>query len=99
MFKNKHKIFKKIDISKEIKNNIGLSNSYTNTITDDLIEILKNLIKSKNLNIKNFGTFKVLNKSERIGRNPKNKKNYKIPARKTISFVISKNLKEKNEGI
>ena len=46
--------------------------------------------KNKELNIKNFGTFKTINKNERLGRNPKNKKIYKIAARKSLSFIISK---------
>mgnify|MGYP001365450994 FL=1 len=77
-------------IVKEINLKIGLSDSYINKIVDSLIEILKVSIKKKELNIKNFGTFKTINKNERLGRNPKNKKIYKIAARKSLSFIISK---------
>tara|TARA_Y100000741_G_scaffold356361_1_gene332907 strand:+ start:566 stop:865 length:300 start_codon:yes stop_codon:yes gene_type:complete len=77
-------------IVKEINLKIGLSDSYINKIVDSLIEILKVSIKNKELNIKNFGTFKTINKNERLGRNPKNKKIYKITARKSLSFIISK---------
>ena len=77
-------------IVKEINLKIGLSNSYINKVVDNLIEILKVSIKNKELNIKNFGTFKTINKNERLGRNPKNKKIYKIAARKSLSFIISK---------
>ena len=85
----------KKDISKKINLNTGLTTSYTNRITDDFINILKNLIKNKEINIKNFATFKVLNKGDRIGRNPKNKKIYKIKARKSLSFIISKKFNDK----
>ena len=85
----------KKDISKKINLNTGLPTSYTNRITDDFINILKNLIKNKEINIKNFATFKVLNKGDRIGRNPKNKKIYKIKARKSLSFIISKKFNDK----
>ena len=77
-------------IVKEINLKIGLSESYINQVVDNLIEILKVSIKNKELNIKNFGTFKTVNKNERLGRNPKNKKIYKIAARKSLSFIISK---------
>ena len=77
-------------IVKEINLKIGLSDSYINKVIDNLIEILKVSIKKKELNIKNFGTFKTINKNERLGRNPKNKKIYKIAARKSLSFIISK---------
>ena len=85
----------KKDISKKINSKTGLPNSYSNKITDDFIDILKSLIKTKEINIKNFATFKTIYKNERLGRNPKNKKIYKIKARKTLSFIISKKLNDK----
>ena len=85
----------KKDISKKINLNTGLSSSYTNRVTDDFINILKNLIKDKEINIKNFATFRIINKGERIGRNPKNKKIYKIKARKSLSFITSKKFNDK----
>ena len=85
----------KKNISKKINSKIGLSALYVNKITDDLISILKDLIKIKEINIKNFGTFKTINKNERIGRNPKNKKIYLITARKSLSFITSKKFNDK----
>jgi len=85
----------KKNISKKINLNTGLSDSYANKITDDFINILKNLIKYKETNIKNFATFRIINKGDRIGRNPKNKKIYKIKARKSLSFIISKKFNDK----
>jgi len=85
----------KKDISNKIHSNIGLSNTYTKIIAEDLILILKNLIKTGKLNILNFGTFKSIKKKARLGRNPKNKKTYKIYARKTITFTASKKLIKK----
>ena len=76
-------------LSKKIYNEIGISQAYNEIITNDLIFILKAIIKDGKLNIKNFGTFKILNKKERIGRNPKTKKIYTIEARKSISFKTS----------
>tara|TARA_B100000965_G_C19540616_1_gene735387 strand:+ start:403 stop:702 length:300 start_codon:yes stop_codon:yes gene_type:complete len=89
----------KQEISKKINLKTGLSNLYTKQITDDLISVLKNLIKNKEVNIKNFASFKIINKNERIGRNPKNKKIYKIKARKSLSFIASKNLNDKIKDI
>ena len=93
MLKIKKNLTKK-DISQKINLKTGLSILYTNKITDDLIEILKNLIKNQDLNIKNFATFKILNKKSREGRNPKTKKIYEIKARKALSFIISKKLND-----
>ena len=71
----------KKDISKNIHLKTGFSGSYVNKITDDFINILKNLIKDKEINIKNFATFRIINKGDRIGRNPKNKKIYRVDRR------------------
>ena len=91
----KKKSLTKKDISKKINLKTGLSNLYAKQITDDLIDILKNLIKNKEIIIKNFASFKTISKNERIGRNPKNKKIYNINARKSLSFIASKKLNVK----
>ena len=95
MSENKKINLTKKDISKKINSKTGLPTLYVNKITDDFIDILKNLIKNKEINIKNFATFKIINKNDRMGRNPKNKKIYKINARKSLSFIASKNFNEK----
>ena len=95
MLRVKESHLTKKDISKKINSKIGLSALYINKVTDDLISILKDLIKIKEINIKNFGTFKTINKNERIGRNPKNKKIYLITARKSLSFITSKKFNDK----
>ena len=89
----------KKEISKKINLRTGLPASYTNKITNDLIDILKDLIREKETNIKNFVTFKIINKNERIGRNPKNRKIYKIKARKSLSIIVSKHLDDKIKEI
>ena len=61
-------------ISKEIHKKLGLSISYTSEIVKDITLILKDLIKLNKINIKNFGTFKILFKKERLGRSPKTKR-------------------------
>ena len=99
MAKSKKDNLTKKDISKKINSKTGLPNSYSNKITDDFIDILKSLIKTKEINIKNFATFKTIYKNERLGRNPKNNKIYKIKARKTLSFIISKKLSDKMKDL
>ena len=94
MPENKNLNLTKKDISKKINLKTGLPISYTNKITNDLIDILKTLIREKETNIKNFVTFKIVNKNERLGRNPKNNKIYKIKARKSLSITVSKNLND-----
>jgi|TARA_B110000285_G_C14991897_1_gene546786 nucleoid DNA-binding protein len=89
----------KKDLSNIIFSKIGLSKSYVNIITDDLINILIQKIKLGKLNITNFGVFNVINKSERIGRNPKSKENFIISSRSSITFKASKYLIKKINNI
>jgi DNA-binding protein HU-beta len=44
--------------------------------------------------IAGFGSFKVKERGERIGRNPKTKEEIKIPASKAPAFVAGKTLKD-----
>ena len=85
----------KKDISKQISEKTGLSFLLSKNLTEDLIDTIKELIKYKDLNIKNFGKFKVLKKKERIGRNPKNNEEFIISSRKVISFYGSKKMNKK----
>ena len=87
--------FKRKDLYALLASKTGLSNIAAKKIIDDLINILKNQIKKGNINLKNFGTFKILNKKERIGINPKNKIKYVVTARKSVSFIPSDILKKK----
>ena len=85
----------KKDISKQISEKTGLSFLLSKNLTEDLIDTIKELIKYKDLNIKNFGKFKILKKKERIGRNPKNNEEFIISSRKVISFYGSKKMNKK----
>ena len=87
--------FKKKDISERLANEIGFSTQISKKIIDDLIEIMKIEISLNRLNLKNLGSFRLINKNERMGRNPKTKKEFKIKARKSISFTASKKIIEK----
>lgn len=86
------KDFKKIDLVKDLSLKTGYSQSYSKKIVDDLINIFIQNIKSGNLNLKNIGSFKLLNKKERIGRNPKTKEEFIITSRKSLSFTSSKKI-------
>ena len=44
------------------------------------------------LNLKNLGSFELIHKEERIGRNPKTMKEFKVSSRKSIRFIPSKKI-------
>ena len=83
---------KKIDIIKDLSIKTGYSSNYSKKVINDLIESILQNIKNGNFNLKNIGSFSVISKNQRIGRNPKTKKEYVISKRKSVSFKASKSL-------
>ncbi len=87
-----NKNFKKIDLAKNLSSKKGFSLLYSKKLIDDLLNtITQNIIKKK-LNLKNLGSFRILKKNKRIGRNPKTKEIFTINERKVISFLPSKKI-------
>ena len=82
----------KVDFFRNINNKTGFPISISKKIVDDLLIICAEMIKNNELVFKNIGTFKLSKKNERIGRNPKTKEEFLISKRKSIRFVVSKNL-------
>ena len=84
------------DLSSKIYKNLGFSKNMSSKIVDDFFEtIISEIIKSNRIKISSFGTFSVLYKKERIGRNPKTKIEAKIFPRKIVKFRPSLLLKQK----
>ena len=84
------------DISEYINSEFGLSKYDCNNIVNEIIEqIILGLIEDNVVKIHNFGTFKLRQKDQRIGRNPKTKVEVMILPRKVISFIPSKHLLNK----
>ena len=66
---------------------------------DEVIdEICDAIIRDGEVKLSNFGTFKVLSKNERMGRNPKTHTEHVIAARKAVSFKPAAGLKRKING-
>ena len=82
--------FKKQDLSKELSNKTGYPKTLSNKLINDVLDIFINRITNSQLILKNFGSFKLLNKKERMGRNPKTKEEFIIASRKIVKFTISK---------
>ena len=80
------------DISKDLHLKKGFSISLSKKIIDDFIEILILNLKVNSLLLKGVGSFKIIKKNERMGRNPKTGKKHIIKARKSVSFVPSRSL-------
>ena len=58
----------KLVLSKILSNKFGFSELYSKKLTDDLIKIISHNIIAGNFNLKNVGTFKIINKKQRIDK-------------------------------
>ena len=81
-----------IDDVKNLSIKLGFPFSLSKKIIEDLIIIYLEMIKNNNLVLKNVGSFKLVNKKERLGRNPKTNEEYLISKRRSVRFIVSKNL-------
>ena len=85
----------KKDIVNSIYMQIGFSKKISETLLDDIFQIiLKNIISENKVKIAKFGTFTLRRKKQRIGRNPKTKKTEIITERNVILFKPSNELKQ-----
>ena len=88
--------FTRKELSNKIYQNLGFSKNISATIIDNFFEtLIQGLLNSNKIKISSFGTFKVINKKKRIGRNPKTKVEAIILPRKVIKFKPSLLVKKK----
>ena len=85
----------KKDIVNSIYMQIGFSKKISETLLEDLFQIIiKNLVSKNKVKISKFGTFILRKKNSRIGRNPKTNEKKIITERNVILFKPSKYLKK-----
>ena len=84
----------KVDIIRELSKKTGFSFNFSKKLINNLVDILVNQIKSGQLSLKNLGTFTIINKNQRIGRNPKTKEKFIIEKRKSIRFKPSQKINQ-----
>jgi DNA-binding protein HU-beta len=85
----------KAQLVSELAKRTGLSKKNAETFVNAFIEIIKDeLSNGGSLQLVGFGSFKVVERAEREGRNPQTGKKIKIPATKYPKFIPGKALKE-----
>ena len=82
----------KKSLTASLSNKTGFSNQLSKKLINDFFDTLIELLKNNKLSLKNIGTFKLINKKERLGRNPKTKEKFIISSRKSLSFIASKKI-------
>jgi len=84
------------DLAETIRQSAGLSAAESYKLVDIFFsEIAESLIRGEEVKISNLGTFKILDKKERMGRNPKTGESAVISARRTVSFRPSAEFRKK----
>lgn len=84
------------DLAETVFRKVGLSRAESADLLEMVLDEICSAIElGNNVMLSNFGTFQVLNKEERIGRNPKTGEEAKISPRRVISFKASSNLKNR----
>jgi integration host factor subunit alpha len=77
----------RIDLANVLRNRFGLTTVDSYRMVDIIFdEIQQSLIHGEDVKISGFGTFKILSKSARIGRNPRTGVPAVISARRVASF-------------
>ena len=79
----------KEDLIINLSKKTGFSNNFSKKLINDFFSSVVNIIKTNKCIIKNIGTFKLINKKERLGRNPKTREEFIISKRKSVSFIAS----------
>lgn len=81
---------------KEVVSNVeGATKKDITVVVDEFFDIIKNTISAgEKVNIAGFGSFEVVERAERVGRNPKTGESVNIKASKSPKFKASKALKD-----
>ena len=90
---------KRSDFANHIRAKFGLSTALAERLVEIVFgEIAESLKRGEEVKIEGFGTFRILAKSERTGRNPSNGRLAAIPARRVPSFRASAEFRKKMHG-
>ena len=84
----------KADIVRLIAQGTGLTKTDTAAVVDGFIDaVIESLERGEHIEIRGFGTFKVVERAPRTGRNPRTGSEVKISSRKAPTFKPSKELR------
>jgi len=94
------KTITKLDLVNHLNEKLGLNKVESKELVEAFFdEIKKSLINNEEVKLSGFGNFKILNKRERPGRNPKTGEPAIISARKVVTFKAGQKLRKKISNI
>ena len=90
---------KKADFINAIVDKTGVTKATASTLLNAVIEsITESVCDGKKVTFSGFGTFERAERKARMGRNPRSGEEIEIPAYSTLTFSVSKGLKDKLNG-
>ncbi len=82
------------DLAKALVEKVGLSQHECDQLVVDVLDqIAGSLVDDGEVKLSGFGSFKVVDKKERMGRNPRNGEDAVVSARRVVVFKAADNLK------
>ena len=87
----------KDDLIRETAKIENITNKEAASHVEAVLKVLKKTIENgEEIEIRDFGCFRIREQGPRPGRNPKTGEEVQIPARKRVYFKLSRNLRIKN---
>jgi len=85
----------KAELVEEVANQTGLTKKTSREAVDAVISVITDSLgREEKVTLVGFGTFQVMERKARTGRNPRTGKKLEIPAKKVAKFKAGKNLRE-----
>ncbi len=86
----------KAELIDKLAKDVKLTKTQAAQAIDCFQEAVRSTLKKRDkLTLVGFGTFKVLDRKARLGRNPQTGAEMRIPAKKVVKFLAGKKLKNK----
>jgi DNA-binding protein HU-beta len=91
----------KADMVDIISSSTGLTKVETEAVVNGFMETVIDAMKrSEHIELRGFGTFKVVKRAPRVARNPKTNEEIKVPSQHVPVLKVSKDFKEQvNESV
>ena len=86
----------KAELIEQVASETGLTKRTAREAVDAVASAISDcLTRGEKVTLVGFGTFRVIKRKTRVGRNPQTGETIQIPAKKVPKFVPGKNLKNK----
>ena len=85
----------KRDLVDVVANKTGLTKTDVQKVVDETIHTIVSYVSHESIRLEPLGTFRLVERSARIGRNPKTNEPINIPAKIAMGFKASKSAEDK----